>query len=83
MKIDDNPVEVKAMSLFKEGKRAEANGIQDEFLAELRGYMAKGGDHCPCAVSCAHHGNCVECVAIHRGHGDHLPDCLSKGTRGA
>lgn len=23
-----------------------------------------------------HHGNCFECVTIHRGHRDHLPMCL-------
>ena len=23
-----------------------------------------------------HHGNCFECVTLHRGHRDHLPMCM-------
>ena len=43
-----------------------------EFLRQVR----ESGDHCPCKEACRHHGNCFECVTIHRGHRDHLPMCL-------
>jgi len=76
MKIDDHPTELQAMSLFHENKPDEANNLQDEFLKELHQLISSGGDHCPCAVSCKHHGNCLDCVSIHRGHRDHLPDCF-------
>ena len=32
---------------------------------------------CPCPnVKCEWHGKCKECVAIHRFHKNHLPNCL-------
>lgn len=34
-------------------------------------------DHCNCTNrSCKYHGKCLECVAIHRAHQDHLPFCM-------
>jgi len=78
MKIDANPTEVKAMSFFHAGDTDEANDLQDAFLHELHKYIGAGGDHCPCAASCKHHGNCLDCISIHRGHQDHLPDCLKR-----
>lgn len=72
--IDNNEKEMKAMDLFKEGRGEEANKVQDEFVSEV---FASGEDHCSCkAAGCKHHGKCVECVIIHRGHGDHLPNCF-------
>jgi len=53
----------------------ESYAVQREFLDEI---IASGEDHCPCTAACPHHGNCFECVQIHRGHGDHLPHCLHK-----
>ena len=74
MKIDNNELEMRAMELFKEGKEEEATKLQDEFLAQVK---ASGIDHCTCpGTGCKFHGNCVECVIIHRGHGDHLPHCF-------
>jgi len=71
--IDDHPMEIRAMELFKQGKSREASQLQDEFLAEIK----QGGmNHCSCPAACKFHGKCVECVTIHRGHGDHLPYCL-------
>jgi hypothetical protein len=71
--IDNNELEMKAMDLFKAGKRAEAHRFQDQFLKEA---LASCEDHCSCPVACRHHGNCTECVILHRGHGDHLPNCF-------
>ncbi len=34
-------------------------------------------DHCTCKKKdCKLHGNCVECVTMHRRDGDHLPSCF-------
>ena len=72
--IDDHPKECRAMALFRLGQSQEASALQDEFLAEVK---ASGEDHCTCqSLGCKFHGRCVECVIIHRGHGDHLPNCF-------
>ena len=72
--IDDHPKECRAMELFRLGRGQEASALQDEFLAEVE---ASGEDHCTCAsTGCKFHGRCVECVIVHRGHGDHLPNCF-------
>lgn len=74
--IDDHPTERRAMELFKAGRGAEATLIQDEFLAEV---FASGEDYCTCeSTGCKFHGKCVECVVLHRGHGDHLPSCFER-----
>ena len=73
MTVDDHPMEVEAMELFRQGKSTEASRLQDEFLAEVK---RSGVDHCTCPVACKFHGKCVQCVVIHRGHGDHLPHCM-------
>ena len=34
---------------------------------------------CPCPkVRCEWHGKCKECIAIHRYHKDHLPECMQQ-----
>jgi hypothetical protein len=72
--IDDHEKEKRAMDLYKAGRSKEAGALQDEFLAEV---MASGEDYCSCAsTGCKFHGRCVECVILHRGHGDHLPNCF-------
>ena len=49
--------------------------MQEEFAAEFRKeYEDK--DHCPCLKACRYHGNCKECVAIHRAHQEHAPNCM-------
>jgi hypothetical protein len=73
MKVDDHPMEIQAMELFKQGKSEEAINLQDEFLAEIK---RCGVDRCSCPAACKFHGKCVQCVTIHRGHGDHLPHCM-------
>ena len=40
----------------------------------LKEYADK--DHCPCQKACRYHGNCKECVAIHRAHQEHVPNCM-------
>jgi hypothetical protein len=71
--IDNNEKEMKAMDLFKAGEGEKAHEVQDEFVAEV---LSSGEDYCSCKANCKHHGKCVECVVIHRGHGDHLPNCF-------
>jgi len=73
MKIDNNEIELKAMALFKAGKPEEGSKLQDKFLSLVK---KSGIDHCSCTVDCKFHGDCVQCVISHRGHGDHLPHCF-------
>ena len=75
MTIDDHPTEMQAMELFRQGKSAEASKLQDQFLEEIK---RAGVDHCPCPAECKFHGDCVQCVTVHRGHGDHLPHCMQR-----
>ena len=72
MKIDGNELAILQNDLDREGEKEEALKIKLEFLRQVR----ESGDHCPCKEACRHHGNCFECVTIHRGHRDHLPMCL-------
>ena len=69
MKIDGNELAILQNDLDREGKKEEALKIKLEFLRQVR----ESGDHCPCKEACRHHGNCFECVTIHRGHRAHLP----------
>jgi hypothetical protein len=73
--IDHHEMEMRAMELFKQGKSGEASRLQDEFLRVVR---ASGEDHCSCPAACKLHGDCVQCVIVHRGHGDHLPHCFQR-----
>ena len=75
MLIDGNLTEIAAMDAFLRGDSDEGARIQDEFVAEFLDFV-KNNDHCPCAVECKFHGKCMECVAIHRGHMHHLPECF-------
>lgn len=75
MVIDRNPKEIAAMQAFHRGDRTEGLRLQEEFAAEFRTeYQDK--DHCSCKVACRYHGNCKECVAIHRAHQEHVPNCM-------
>lgn len=75
MIIDGHPKEKEAMKEFHRGNRTEGLKIQDEFIKDLRDAM-KTQDHCSCKKACKFHGKCIECVAIHRAHQDHLPNCF-------
>ncbi len=75
MKIDKNPKELEAMKQFHLGNRQEGLRLQEEFVSAFReAYQEK--DHCPCQKACRYHGNCKECVAIHRAHQEHVPNCM-------
>jgi hypothetical protein len=40
-------------------------------------------DDCPCTtLKCKLHGNCVECVRVHRQNQNHLPECMQSMLRG-
>lgn len=67
MKIDGNELAIKQNELDQQGHKKEAYEMKMEFLRQVR----ESGDHCPCQEACPHHGNCFECVTIHRGHRDH------------
>lgn len=75
MKIEGNQKELDAMAEFHKGNRAEGLRLQEEFAAEFREEY-KEKDHCSCQKSCRYHGNCKECVAIHRAHQEHVPNCM-------
>lgn len=75
MKIEGNQKELDAMEQFCKGNRPEGLRLQEEFVAAFREEY-KEKDHCPCKKSCRYHGNCKECVAIHRAHQKHVPTCM-------
>ena len=75
MIIDGNPVEKAAMEQFHRGNAAEGLRLQEEFLTAFRAEYAQK-DHCSCKVACRYHGNCKECVVVHRAHQDHVPNCM-------
>ena len=75
MIIDGNDKEKEAMKAFHQGNRKEGLKLQEEFAAQFRGEY-KDKDHCSCQKACRYHGNCKECVAIHRAHQEHLPNCM-------
>ena len=75
MIIDGNEIEKIAMKEFHLGNRKEGLRIQEEFASAFRTEYAQK-DHCPCTKACRYHGNCKECVAIHRAHQEHVPNCM-------
>ena len=76
MKIDGNEKETAALAAHRRGDKEEGTILQDEFVAEFMEF-AKEGKFCPCVkLKCKYHGKCMECVAIHRGHRHHLPNCF-------
>ena len=75
MQIEHNEKEIAAMREFHKGNRQEGLRLQEEFAAEFRKEYAEK-DHCPCQKACRYHGNCKECVAIHRAHQEHVPNCI-------
>lgn len=75
MKIEGNELEKQAMAEFHKGNRPEGLKLQEQFASAFRKEYADK-DHCPCQKACRYHGNCKECVAIHRAHGEHVPNCM-------
>ena len=75
MVIDNNPKQIEAMKAFHRGDREEGLRLQEEFASAFREeYREK--DHCSCTKACRYHGNCKDCVAIHRAHQEHVPNCM-------
>lgn len=75
MIIEGNEKECAAMQEFHKGNRQEGLRLQEKFASEFRREYADK-DHRPCQKACRYHGNCKECVAIHRAHQEHVPNCL-------
>lgn len=73
MKIDGNDLSKLELELSRQGKPDEGLKVKMQFLKQVK---ESGMDHCNCPESCRHHGNCYECVILHRGHRDHLPYCM-------
>lgn len=76
MKIDDNPIELEAMAAFHRGDSDGGHRLQDEFVKQFYESLKQKEDFCSCKADCKYHGRCMDCVTIHRGHGDHLPNCM-------
>ena len=78
MVIDGNELETEAMQYFLMGDNEEGNRLQEQFVSEFHEAMrAKQLDHCSCRTkNCKYHGKCIDCVAIHRAHRNHLPNCF-------
>jgi len=76
MKIDNNPIEIEAMENFHLNKTDEAHNLQNMFLEQFHESLKCKEDYCSCTADCVHHGCCMDCVILHRGHGDHLPECM-------
>lgn len=75
MQIEGNPIQLEAMDEFHRGNWQEGLRLQEMFASQFReAYREK--DHCPCQKACRYHGNCKECVAIHRAHQEHVPNCM-------
>ena len=71
MIIEGNQKEIDAMKEFHKGNRKEGLEFASAFREEF-----KDKDHCSCKKACRYHGNCKECVAIHRAHQEHVPNCM-------
>ena len=78
MIIEHNPAEVEAMQAYKDGDIDKAHDLEAEFVRQFQEAFKDGVSHCSCEEACRWHGMCRECVAIHRAHGDHLPNCLKE-----
>ena len=47
-----------------------------EKMHSIEGALRLSLIHISCLKSCRYHGNCKECVAIHRAHQEHVPNCM-------
>jgi hypothetical protein len=49
-----------------------------DLVREIRALLASGAEaECSCPkTKCEWHGDCCNCVRIHRHFGDHVPSCL-------
>lgn len=63
------------MEQFHKGNRQEGLRLQEEFAAAFRENI-KRRIIALVRKACRYHGNCKECVAIHRAHQEHVPNCM-------
>jgi hypothetical protein len=73
MKIDENETARDAMECFRKNCNKKGEDLLKDFLNDVK---QSGQDYCSCKEKCRYHGKCMQCVIIHRGHGDHLPECF-------
>ena len=74
MIIDKNEKAMESMKYFNNDDETTGHKILKEFLDEVK---KSGQDYCSCNnIKCRYHGKCMECVLIHRGHDNHLPNCF-------
>ena len=53
-----------------------AESLIEKFgLRQIEAYYASDRKEA-CQKACRYHGNCKECVAIHRAHQEHVPNCM-------
>jgi hypothetical protein len=73
---------------FREKSLRVAEIIVEDFMKRVRKEtatprLARGTvDDCPCTqIRCHRHGNCVECIRVHRTRQEHIPECLQEMFR--
>ena len=77
MQLDNNPKSREAFLIGSKGDEVRAWEMEDEVIAEVHKAVEAGETHCNCPnTPCRLHGNCMDCVIVHRGHRDHLPYCM-------
>ena len=75
MKIEYNEKEIDSNGRIPQRKQSRRFKITRRIRIRIsKRYADK--DHCPCQKACRYHGNCKECVAIHRAHQEHVPNCM-------
>ncbi|MBN1292009.1 MAG: hypothetical protein JXB48_09235 [Candidatus Latescibacteria bacterium] len=54
-----------------------------EEIKEIRAMLASGAEaNCSCPnINCEFHGDCYNCIRIHRHYKDHVPRCLQPMLR--
>jgi len=76
MQLDNNPKSREAF-LIGGSDQQLAWKMEDEVIAEVHQSLEAGETFCNCPnTACRLHGNCMDCVIVHRGHRDHLPYCM-------
>ena len=77
MHLDNNPKSKEAFKIGSDGDQELAWKMEDEVIAEVHDAVEAGECFCSCPnTKCRLHGNCMDCVIVHRGHRDHLPFCM-------
>ncbi|MDL2294244.1 LPS biosynthesis protein [Ruminococcaceae bacterium OttesenSCG-928-D13] len=77
MKIDGNEIEIESLRAYRAGDTARSDELEDEFIRQFHESLKNKEKHCSCPkLHCKHHGRCIDCIALHRAHRDHLPNCL-------